>query len=66
MGVGMPHDKSGVEVKVGDIVMIPCRVKAVHMTEDYCNVDLVTLEVMPPSTMPSTFTLNTKQIIKAN
>lgn len=61
----MPHDKKGAELHVGDIVLVPCRVKAVHLTEDYCNVDLVTTEVMPPSTMPSTFTLNSKQVQKA-
>lgn len=60
----MPHDKEGVQVNVGDLVYVPCRVKAVHLTEDYCNVDLTTVEIMPPSTQPSTFTLNSKQVIK--
>lgn len=61
----MPHDKLGVEVKVGDLVMVPCRVKMVHLSEDYCNADLVTAEMMFPSELPSTFTFNSKQVIRA-
>lgn len=60
----MPHDKRGTELKVGDTVMVPCKIKAIHLTEDYCNVDLETKEGMPPSMNKNTFSLNSKQTIK--
>lgn len=60
----MPHDKRGTELKVGDTVMAPCRIKAIHLAEDYCNVDLQTTEGMPPLLRTSTLTLNSKQTIK--
>ena len=60
----MPHDKRGTELKVGDTVMVPCRIKAIHLTEDFCNVDLETTEGMPPLLHTSTLTLNSKQTIK--
>lgn len=60
----MPHDKRGEELKVGDVVMVPCLVKAIHLTEDYCNVDLETKLTMPPLDQPSRFTLNSRQTIK--
>lgn len=60
----MPHDKRGTELHVGDTVMVPCRVKAIHLTEEFCNVDLETIEPMPPLGSTSAFTLNSKQTIK--
>lgn len=60
----MPHDKRGDELKVGDTVMVPCKVKAIHLTEDYCNVDLVTKEKMPPLETTTSITLNSRQVIK--
>lgn len=60
----MPHDKRGTELKVGDTVMVPCRVKAIHLTEDYCNVDLETALTMPPRDTRQAFTLNSRQTIK--
>jgi hypothetical protein len=60
----MPHDKRGEELKVGDTVMVPCTVKAIHLTEDYCNVDLVTKLTMPPQETTQTLTLNSRQTIK--
>lgn len=60
----MPHDKRGTELKVGDTVMVPCVVKAIHLTEDYCNVDLQTKLTMPPLNSVQTFTLNSQQTIK--
>ncbi len=58
----MPHDKDGAELRVGDTVNIPCRVKAIHVTEDYCNVDLETLLEMPPTGHHSALTLNSRQV----
>jgi hypothetical protein len=60
----MPHDKRGEELHVGDIVMVPCRVRAIHLTADYCNVDLETKEGMPPRMETVPLTLNSRQTIK--
>lgn len=61
----MPHDSRGTELKVGDTVMVPCVVKAIHLTEDYCNVDLETKLTMPPlHTGQMAITLNSRQTIK--
>ena len=59
----MPHDMQGNELKVGDIVSIPCKVKAIHLTEEYCNVDLETCAVMPPSDHRLNVTLNSRQVV---
>lgn len=61
----MPHDKNGVELKVGDIVNVACRIKEIHLTEDFCNVSLEVVERMPPQRTVSILTLNSKQTIKA-
>jgi hypothetical protein len=60
----MPHDTRGTELKVGDTVMVPCCIRAIHLTADFCNVDLETTEGMPPLLKTSTLTLNSKQTIK--
>lgn len=60
----MPHDKRGDELHVGDIVLVPCRIKAIHLTEDYCNVDLETTLTMPPTDRATTLTLNSRQTVK--
>lgn len=60
----MPHDRNGNILKVGDTVMVPARIKAIHLTEDYCNIDLETLEGMPPLLHTTSLTLNSKQTIK--
>jgi hypothetical protein len=60
----MPHDKRGTELQVGDTVMVPCRIRAIHLTEDYCNVDLETKEGMPPLNTTTALTLNSRQTIK--
>lgn len=51
-------------VKVGDTVMVPCVVKAIHLTEDYCNVDLETKLPMRPGQDRQRLTLNSRQTIK--
>lgn len=60
----MPHDRRGEELKVGDTVMVPCVIKAIHLTEDYCNVDLETKLTMPPLGTPTKLTLNSRQTDK--
>jgi hypothetical protein len=60
----MPHDKRGEELHVGDVVIVPCIVKAIHLTADYCNVDLETKIPMPPLETVQALTLNSRQTIK--
>lgn len=60
----MPHDKRGTELHVGDTVMVPCIVKAIHLTADFCNVDLETKLPMPPLDTVQALTLNSRQTIK--
>lgn len=60
----MPHDKRGIELNVGDVVMVPCRVTAIHLTEDYCNVDLEITIPMPPQQTVQSITLNSRQTLK--
>lgn len=58
----MPHDKNGNVLKVGDIVNVPCKIKSISMGEEYCNVELQTIEKMFPSDNTSTMNLNAKQV----
>lgn len=58
----MPHDRIGQKIEVGDHVMVPCVVKEVHPTDDFCNLTLETLEPMYPAGTPNTIVLNTKMV----
>ncbi len=58
----MPHDKNGNPLKAGDVVLIRARVKQVMAGEEYCNVDVETVEPMPPYEGGTTIVLNTKQV----
>lgn len=61
----MPHDKNGELLKVGDHVTMEFKVKEIHNTEDYCNVNLESVEGMPPlGTKTSLGAVNTRQVIK--
>lgn len=60
----MPHDNRGEELRVGDTVLVPCVVKAIHLTADYCNVDLETKESMHPGTQKTAIVLNSRQTVK--
>lgn len=60
----MPHDKNGKPLAEGDRVMIPARVKSIMAGDQYCNVNLVTEEPMPPYTEGTALTLNTRQVEK--
>ncbi len=60
----MPHTKDNHLVTVDDILFLPCRVKAVHAAVEYCNVDVVTVEPMPPYETGAAFsTINTRQFL---
>lgn len=61
----MPHTKDGHEVKQGDVLYLPCRVENVHAGDEHCNVDVITLEPMPPYPMPTRLSsVNTRQFLK--
>jgi len=60
----MPHDMNGNEIKVGSTVLVPCSVKAIHLTEQYCNVDLETNIAMHPTSNRTALTLNSRQTIR--
>jgi len=64
----MPHDAKGRELKPGDLVLVPFHVKAVHATEDFCNVDLETCATMPPEHRHKTSlsAINTQMVLRAN
>lgn len=58
----MPHDINGTELKIGDKVIIECIVTNVMTGLDFCNVQLDTVNSMPPNNTTSSITLNTKQV----
>lgn len=60
----MPHDRDGKQISVGDTVWVPCIVRTIHDGEGYCNVDLETLQPMPPTNNRTELTLNAKQVLK--
>ena len=60
----MPHDLNGTEVRVGDRVNVPCKVTAIQLSEEYCNVTLETTEEMFPSGQKLRLDLNMKQVVK--
>jgi hypothetical protein len=59
----MPHDRDGELLKVGDEVNIPCRVKEIQMTEEFCNCTLESNQPMYPGNNRSSFVVNTKQVV---
>lgn len=61
----MPHDKNGSLIEIGDIVNIPCLVKSIQATDDYCNLTVETTEKMlPENKYTNTYTLNSKMVEK--
>ncbi len=61
----MPHDANGKVLAVGDKVHIPATVKAVHMAEDYCNLDLEFDLIMPGRDSKDQYhAINTRQVVK--
>lgn len=64
----MPHDAKGRELKAGDRVLVPFTIKAVHQTEDSCNLTLETCATMPPehNWKPELSAINSKMTLRAN
>lgn len=62
----MPHDLNGKELKVGDRVVIPAIVTAIHPSRDYCNLDVQFEHPMPPYRERTRFAaLNSRQAVLA-
>jgi hypothetical protein len=61
------HDAKGRALAVGDTVLMPFTVKAIHATEDYCNVDLVSVASLPGTESYTTLSaVNTQQTLRAH
>lgn len=61
----MPHDAKGNLVKVGDIVSIPAKILQIHQSENFCNVDVEFMYIMPGNAHHERYSaLNTRQVIK--
>lgn len=61
------HDAKGRELQVGDTVLVPCKIKSLAKTEDFCNVNLETIGGRAPDGIPNSIGyINTKQIYRAN
>lgn len=59
------HDFHGKPLAVGDEVVIPCRITALHPTPEYCNVEVESVLGRRPDGQKSTFSaINTAQLIK--
>ena len=58
----MPKDAYGSIVKVGDEVLVRCRVAGIGDEDEMCNVSLVTTRPMPPSECPIVLRLNSTQL----
>ena len=59
----MPHDKNGAPLKAGDRVTIEAVVQDVQTGEEYCNVNVKTIEPMFPGNDRTSITLNAKQVV---
>lgn len=60
----MPHDAEGNLLQVGDIVNLPCKIKEIYMTEEYCNCSLEMVCPMYPTNRKDSVTVNTRQVKK--
>jgi len=61
------HDRKGRELKAGDVVLIPMRIKEVSATEDYCNVSAESIFGRRPDDAKEYFgAINTGVMLRAN
>lgn len=56
------HDKNGKPLKEGDLVSVLFKIRSVSADQDYCNITIDTVEVMPGDGTTSCLTLNAKQV----
>lgn len=61
---GRPLDRDGNLLSVGDMVTVPCKIRGITQTEEYCNVTLETEGKMFPGEDRTHFILNSRQVIK--
>lgn len=63
----MPHDKHDQELLAGDRVTVEFIVKSVCAGENHCNVNLESVEGMPPDGYKTTLSaINTRQTVKVS
>lgn len=61
------HDHYGQELRVGDLVMIPCRVIELQAFEDFCNVSLQSFfGRRPDDAKERIYAINTGVLLRAN
>ena len=61
------HDAKGRELKAGDAVLVPMKVKETMATEDYCNVVLESIYGRRPDGLKETVgAINTGVVLRAN
>jgi len=60
----MPHDRKGNLLSIGDHVVIGATVREIQPGEEYCNLNVETIEPMYPGESKSTITLNAKQVTR--
>lgn len=61
----MPHDRDGQVVNPGDHVTIEFVVQHVHQVEEFCNVQLRSVEKMPGNDAHIDLSaVNTRQVVK--
>ncbi len=62
----MPRDANGKLIDVGDEILLRCKVVRVYEQEDYGNLDVRTVRLMPPWTEGTPLSLNTVQVEKVH
>lgn len=61
------HDAKGRELKVGDLILIPARLKELYPTDDYCNVSAESALGRRPDGIKEHFSaINTGVMLRAN
>ena len=61
------HDVNGTPLKVGDKVVIPCKIMQISPTEEFCNVNLETMLGRKPDGQKESFAaINTAQVVKVS
>jgi hypothetical protein len=59
------HDRHGVILAHGDLVLVPARIVGTSTQDEFCNVVVETLVPMYPTTAFTTISLNARQLEKA-
>lgn len=61
------HDRNNKPLKVGDIVLVPCKIVETQATEDYCNCTLESVYGRRPDRMKEKIhAINTGILLRAN